>query len=103
MDAVNSPTYTELKKAMKDGLITERQADIFLAPRPNEELYDLTKDPYQFNNLMLGNEKPKIYFALKQKLEEWSIATGDNLPENLTKDWYLREPVKNTNGMKTKN
>ena len=31
----------------------------------------------------------------KQKLEEWSIATGDNLPENLTKDWYLREPVKN--------
>ena len=52
LDAVNSPTYTELKKALKDGLITERQADIFLAPRPNEELYDLTKDPYQFNNLM---------------------------------------------------
>ena len=51
---------------------------------------------------MLGSEKPKIYYTLKQKLEEWSIATGDNLPENLTKDWYLREPVKNTNGMKTK-
>jgi hypothetical protein len=102
LDAVNSPTYTELKKALKDGLITERQADIFLAPRPNEELYDLINDPYQFNNLMLGGEMPKIYYALKQKLEEWSIATGDNLPENLTKDWYLREPVKNTNGMKTK-
>ena len=102
LDAVNSPTYTELKKALKDGLITERQADIFLAPRPNEELYDLINDPYQFNNLMLGSEIPKIYFTLKQKLEEWSIATGDNLPENLTKDWYLREPVKNTNGMKTK-
>ena len=51
---------------------------------------------------MLGSEIPKIYYTLKQKLEEWSIATGDNLPENLTKDWYLREPVKNTNGMKTK-
>jgi arylsulfatase A-like enzyme len=102
LDAVNSPTYTELKKALKDGLITERQADIFLAPRPNEELYDLINDPYQFNNLMLGSKIPKIYFTLKQKLEEWSIATGDNLPENLTKDWYLREPVKNTNEMKTK-
>ena len=95
LDAVNSPTYTELKQALKDGLITERQADIFLAPRPNEELYDLINDPYQFNNLMLGSEIPKIYITLKQKLEEWSIATGDNLPENLTKDWYLREPVKN--------
>ena len=102
LDAVNSPTYTELKKALKDGLITERQADIFLAPRPNEELYNLINDPYQFNNLMLGSEIPKIYYTLKQKLEEWSIATGDNLPENLTRDWYLREPVKNTNGMKTK-
>ena len=95
LDAVNSPTYTELKQALKNGLITERQADIFLAPRPNEELYDLINDPYQFNNLMLGSEIPEIYITLRNKLEEWSIATGDNLPENLTKDWYLREPVKN--------
>ena len=44
---------------------------------------------------MLGIEIPEIYITLRNKLEEWSIATGDNLPENLTKDWYLREPVKN--------
>ena len=102
LDAVNSPTYTELKKAFKDGLITERQADIFLAPRPKEELYDLINDPYQFNNLMLGQEIPAAHEELKLMLKEWSNATGDNLPENITKDWYLREPVKNTNGMKTK-
>ena len=47
------------------------------------------------NLIIYVGEIPKIYSTLKQKLEEWSIATGDNLPENLTKDWYLREPVKN--------
>ena len=73
-----------------------------LIPYAWELINHRIKEQNQFNNLMLGNEKPKIYFALKQKLEEWSIATGDNLPENLTRDWYLREPVNNTNGMKTK-
>ena len=51
---------------------------------------------------MLGQEIPAAHEELKLMLKEWSNATGDNLPENITKDWYLREPVKNTNGMKTK-
>ena len=42
-------------------------------------------DPYQFNNLMLGKEIPSIYEELSKKLKEWSISTGDNLPENLRK------------------
>ena len=93
LDAVNSTTYKELKQALLNGTITEKQADIFLAPRPQEELYDLIDDPYQFNNLMLAEDIPNAYYDLKQKLEEWSITTGDNLPQNLTEDWYLREPV----------
>ena len=93
LDAVNSTSYAELKQALADGTITEKQADIFMAPRPQEELYDLIADPYQFNNLMLGDDIPDAYSELKQKLEEWSAATGDDLPENITKDWYLREPV----------
>jgi hypothetical protein len=96
LDAVNSPTYAELKKALIDGIITERQADVFLAPRPKEELYDLINDPYQFNNLMLGKEIPAVHQELKLILKEWSNATGDDLPENITKDWYLREPVGST-------
>ena len=34
LDAVNSPSYTELKLALLDGSITARQSDIFMAPRP---------------------------------------------------------------------
>lgn len=93
LDAVNSPSYTELKLALLDGSITARQSDIFMAPRPDEELYDLIADPYQYNNLMMGDDIPQVYKELKQKLAEWTTATADDLPDNITKDWYLREPV----------
>ena len=64
-----------------------------MAPRPDEELYDLIADPYQYNNLMMGDDIPQVYKELKQKLAEWTTATADDLPDNITKDWYLREPV----------
>ena len=93
LDAVNSTTYAELKQALFNGSITKKQAEIFMSPRPQEELYDLIADPYQFNNLLLGENIPLAYQELKQKLEEWSVSTGDNLPEIITQDWYLREPL----------
>ena len=81
---------------MIEGIITARQAQVFLAPRPNQELYDLINDPNQINNLMLGKEIPAVHQELKLILKQWSNATGDDLPVNITKDWYLREPVGST-------
>ena len=107
LDAINSTSYKELKEAHLNGTITKKQAEIFMAPRPKEELYDLSLDPYQFNNLLLGDHIPSAYENLKQKLNEWVITTGDELPENLTLDWYYREPVntdeKDSNGQKKTN
>jgi N-sulfoglucosamine sulfohydrolase len=93
LDAINSPSYKELKDAKLDGIINKKQAEVFLAPRPTEELYDLSIDPYQFNNLLQGDSLPTAYEDLKEKLHEWREATGDDLPEKLTLDWYYREPV----------
>ncbi|NBS18988.1 MAG: heparan N-sulfatase, partial [Flavobacteriia bacterium] len=93
LDAINSPSYKELKDAKLDGIINKKQAEVFLAPRPTEELYDLSIDPYQFNNLLQGDSLPTAYEDLKEKLHEWREATGDDLPEKLTSDWYYREPV----------
>ena len=103
LDAINSKTYIELKEAYKKGLISDRQSDIFTSPRPNEELYDLDNDPYQFNNLINSQNLPKNYEILKSKLNDWIINTGDDLPNSITKDWYLKEqePYNETSLLKT--
>ena len=42
---------------------------------------------------MQGKEIPVVYEEISLKLKEWSNATADDLPENITKDWNIREPV----------
>ena len=91
LDAINSPTYIDLTNALKNNVINSKQSEIFIKPRPKEELYKLNDDPYQFNNLMNKNIVPENYIVLKQKLNEWILTTGDNIPKKLTKDWYLKE------------
>lgn len=91
-DAVGSPSYTELDSLRKANSLTIQQADIFTAPRPNEELYSNNSDPDQFDNLADNRGYKKKLVKLRYILQEWMKDTGDNIPENLTKDWYLREP-----------
>ena len=104
LDAINSPSYIDLKEANKNKSITKIQSEIFILPRPSEELYDLSTDPYQFNNLLLFDEIPDEYLVLKNVLDDWIIETDDNLPTELTKDWYLREqePFNQSSLLKTK-
>jgi len=91
LDAINSPTYIDLKNAEKNNSISLKQAEIFINPRPHEELYDMNNDPYQFNNLLLNDNIPDDFKILQNILDKWILDTGDTLPENITKDWYLRE------------
>ena len=51
----------------------------------------MNNDPYQFNNLLLNDNIPDDFKILQNILDKWILDTGDTLPENLTKDWYLRE------------
>jgi len=104
LDAINSPTYIDLKSAQKNNSITKIQSEIFINPRPKEELYDLKKDPFQFNNLMLSENIPDDYLLLKGILNKWIIETGDSKPIKITKDWYQREqePFNESSLLKTK-
>ena len=104
LDAINSPSYIDLKEANKNKSITKIQSEIFILPRPSEELYDLSTDPYQFNNLLLIDDIPDEYLVLKNVLDDWIIETDDNIPTELTKDWYLRkqEPFNQSSLLKTK-
>ena len=45
--------------------------------RPGEELFDVTKDPYEWNNLADDPEYAQIKAELKAELLAWMEATGD--------------------------
>ncbi|MEZ4777731.1 MAG: sulfatase [Bacteroidia bacterium] len=91
-DAVESPSFQELVQLKDNGSLTAIQADVFAVPRPREELYDLQRDPLQLLNLASLPEYADTLKNLSDKLQKWMIETGDDVPENLTKDWYQREP-----------
>lgn len=45
--------------------------------RPGEELYDVTKDQYEWNNLAGEPKYAKVKAELRRRLLEWMEATGD--------------------------
>lgn len=91
-DAINSPSYKELARIKENGSLSAIQADIFISPRPNEELYDCNNDALQLNNIGSDPEHKETLDDLRKILQEWMIETGDNIPLNITKDWYFRKP-----------
>ena len=70
---------------------TPAQNDVFLAPRPPEELYAVQDDPLQLKNVIGDDEYASTYKELKKVLSRWMEETGDTVPESLTKDWYTRD------------
>jgi arylsulfatase A-like enzyme len=89
-DAVGSPSYVDLLTLKEKGKISDEQAEIFIQPRPTEELYNNIEDPEQFNNLATFEKYSKKKKQLNKVLIEWMTETGDNIPEIITADWYER-------------
>ncbi len=42
-------------------------------------------------NLLLNDNIPDDFKILQNILDKWILDTGDTLPENIIKDWYIRE------------
>ncbi len=91
-DAIGSSSFKELKMLKDEGRLSAIQADVFVVPRPYEELYDCHKDSLQLLNVSSLSEYGEALNDLRKILKDWMLETGDNIPENLTDDWYLREP-----------
>lgn len=93
-DSKNSPTQHSLNTVRNEGALTPAQVDIFVSPRPAEELFDVKNDPLQLVNLAsLHGSKEKLK-EMRLLLKAWQYNTGDSAPENLTRDWYDREAGK---------
>lgn len=80
------PAGKELWDAHDQGLTKANQEDIFLKPRPAEELYNVVKDPYQFTNVAGISSNKEMLVYLRQVLSTWIEETGDSKPQNPTPD-----------------
>lgn len=89
-----SPAIQDLRKLRDSGKLTPAQADVFMAPRPSEELYDYKRDPMQLKNVASESSNTKHMQKLREVMKQWRLETGDSDPGQLTKDWYDRETGK---------
>jgi hypothetical protein len=93
-DSKDSPTQHSLNTVRNEGALTPAQVDIFVSPRPAEELFDVKSDPLQLVNLASLPSYQEKLKEMRMLLKKWQYNTGDSVPENITHDWYDRETGK---------
>ena len=62
--------------------------------RAEEELYDLEKDPNEFNNLINDPAFEVVLIELRQKLVNWMKITNDPLLKGKVRDESQQPPKK---------
>ncbi|MEM9160673.1 MAG: sulfatase [Verrucomicrobiota bacterium] len=73
----NRPVVMDLKKLHAAGKLTAYQSEHWFGIRPEEELYDLSKDPYQLNNLADDPAYAKQLKTHRNILKKWIRKTDD--------------------------
>jgi len=74
----HKPCLIALRKAGDAGLLDAIQQQLFAPTRPAEELYDLTKDPWEVRNLAGDVAHAKTLASLREKLNRWMEETNDH-------------------------
>ena len=90
-DSVRSPSHRSLQVLRDAGDLTAAQADVFLAPRPEVELYHTASDPHQLQNLAGDPQYAEVQQQLSNVLDAWIEQTGDSVPEELSSDGFDRD------------
>ena len=89
-DAVKGDAFQAMLRLRDEGKLDERFEECFVAPRPEEELYDLSADPDEHHNLAADPKYAKVLAELRARLTDWKLATGDRVPELRTPDDFDR-------------
>lgn len=89
-DGLRSPTYVELLRLREKGELTDAQMSCFIAPRPEEELYDTRLDPFELDNLVADERYSPLLRAMRAALIDWEKRTKDSAPELRTADEFDR-------------
>ncbi|MCU0750843.1 MAG: hypothetical protein MUF13_14995 [Akkermansiaceae bacterium] len=81
MDFFARDFWLELVEMNKNGKLDERFRKLLFSPtRPMFELFDLTKDPLETENLAGKAEHKSIEDDLRLRLTEWMLLENDYLP-----------------------
>ncbi len=77
------PMMVEILRLKEEGKLNSEQMFWFKSNKPKEELYDWTKDPYQFNNLVENPAYQKVLKRMRSAMDKWIAATNDlgSIPE----------------------
>lgn len=71
------PMLNLMKELHAQGKLTPVQ-ELFMVPRkPDEELYDVTKDPWEINNLAASPQHQATLKTMRAILDKWIKETGD--------------------------
>lgn len=81
VDFAGDPLWKELGELHQAGKLSDEHSRMYFSPtRPMFELYDLTADPAERNNLAGRPEAAEVERELKAALQEWMILERDFLP-----------------------
>lgn len=89
------PAGKELWKAHAAGKTNAQQQQVFANPCPGEELYMMSRDPDQFNNLATNPDYTTQLNQARVLLAEWAQQTGDTVPENPTPHRHAPPRIEN--------
>ncbi len=71
------PTMQEWRRLNKEGKLVGPQRLFFLPEKLPEELYDVTADPHEINNLARSPEHQEVLKRMRAALEQWRKETND--------------------------
>jgi arylsulfatase A-like enzyme len=86
-----TPPYQDLFELQNQSRLSAAQADVLLAPRPAEMLFDLQSDAHELTNLVGRSEYQDVLIRLREVLDRWQQETGDTVPDQLTGDIIDRQ------------
>lgn len=89
-DSVRSPSHKSLQAKRESDSLNAAQKDVFLAPRPAVELYNIKDDPHQLKNLAGGDDVASVQKDLTTVLARWMDETGDSVPAKIRPDTFHR-------------
>ena len=78
------PAGKELWAAHDAGKLNADQQDVFLKPRPAEELFHVKDDPHQLHNLAADPQYAETLARLRGVLDRWVDETGDSVQKRAT-------------------
>ncbi len=90
-DAGRSPTFQVMRTLRDQGRLSPAQRAVFTQPRPQYELFDLTSDPDELENLAEDPAFRDLRRRLEAALAEWAEDTDDTIPTVRTPDEFDRE------------